>query len=205
MDNINGIITQLRIYDEEGRTDWFLSLSKIIWFLIWILFPLSLFRIIYDLVGLIEAIVCILLMFVVLRLVGPSNLVMLDELLSRIAPTLRSPQRFGTVRVYDIRLSTDKGKIVACIIRGDLVGSSPMIGDQVLLEGRNRQGCFEVCRGTIMTTGALLERRPSRSHWVLITTAGLAVFFALYLMGVYDAWIYKWLGSFFEIFKSDQD
>ena len=123
MDSIRGIITQLRIYDEEGRTDWFLSLSKIIWFLIWVLFPLSLFRFIYDLLGLIEAIVSIILMLVILRLVGPSNLVMLDELLSRISPSLRSPQRFGTVRVYDFRLRTDDGRTFACIIRGDLVGS----------------------------------------------------------------------------------
>jgi hypothetical protein len=34
---------------------------------------------------------------------------------------------------------------------------------------------------------------------------GLAAFFALYLMGAYDTWIYRWLGSFLEMFNSAQE
>lgn len=199
MDQIQGTITRLRIYEEEGRTDWLLSLSKVIWFLIWILFPLSLFRLLYDLMGIPAAIIGCVVFLLFLRMAGPEKLVMLDELLCRVAPTFRSAIRFGIVRVYDFRLRDTAGRIVSCVLRGDLVGSSPMSGDMLRLEGEMRHGAFMVHRGTDLTTGAILVPRSLRSGRILLATLGLAAFFSLYLWGAFDDWIYDWLGGIIEM------
>lgn len=201
MDQIEGTIARLRIYEEEGHTDWFLSLSKVIWFLLWILFPFSLFRMLYDLMGVFEAVVGVFLFLLFFRLIGPNNLLMLDELLCRVAPTFRSAIRFGTVRVYDFRLRVANGRIVACILRGDLVGSSPMTGDILRLEGKMRHGAFMVRSGTDMTTGAILAPRSLRSGLILLATLGLAVFFSLYFWGLFDVWIYDWIIPFLDMFN----
>jgi hypothetical protein len=195
MDQIQGIITRLRIYEEEGRTDWFLSLSKVIWFLISVLFPLSL-------LGIMEAIIGCVVFLLFLRMAGPGNLVMLDELICRFAPTLRSTIRFGTVRVYDFRLKADDGRVTACILRGDLIGSSPMTGDVLRLEGEMQHGAFMIRRGTDMTTGAILAPRSLRSGQILLATLGLAVFFSFYLWGAFDAWIYDWIGAVINMFST---
>lgn len=202
MDHIQGIITRLRIYEEEGRTDWLLSISKVIWFLILILFPFSLFRFLYDLLGVFEAVVGVFILLLLFRLTGPENLVMLDELLCRIAPAFRSSIRFGVVRVYDFRLRAADGRIVACILRGDLVGSSPMTGDMLRLEGEMRHGAFIVRRGTDVTTGAILAPRFLRSGRILLATLGLAAFFSFYLWGAFDAWIYDWIGAVINMFNT---
>jgi len=192
MDHIQGVINQLSIYEEEGRTDWLLALSKVTWFLIWLIFPLSLFRFLNDLMGTWQAVVGVFMFLVMLRIAGPGNLVMLDELLCRVAPSLRSAIRFGVVRVYDFRLRRDNGQITACLLRGDLIGSSPMTGDEVQLEGRMRHGALIIRRGRNLTTGGVLAARPSRSIWIFLFTLGLAGFFILYLLGVFDPWIYDW-------------
>jgi hypothetical protein len=204
MDQIQGKIIRLRIYMEEGRTDWLLALSKVIWFLIWILFPFSLFRFLYDLLGAVEAVLGIFILLIILRIAGPQNLVMLDELLGRIAPSLRSAIRFGSVRVFDFRLINSAGQEIACILRGDLLGSAPMTGDQVELEGRMRQGTFVISRGRNLTTGSVLAPRPSRSLWILLVTLGIASLFSLYLLGVFDAWIYDWFISIIDMLSGEK-
>lgn len=202
MGHIQGIITQLHIYEEEGRTDWFLSISKVIWFFIWILFPFSLFRFLYDIMGVFEAVCGVFIFLLLFRIAGPENLVMLDEVLCRIAPTFRSSIRFGVVRVYDFRLKADDGRMIACILRGDLVGSSPITGDTVRLEGEMQQGCFRVRRGSDLTTGASLAPRSLNSRWILLSTLGLAAFFSFYLLGAFDTWIYDWFGRVIEMFNT---
>lgn len=204
MDCIQGVISQLHIYEEEGRTDWLLALSKLIWFLIWLFFPLSLFRFLFDLLGPWQAVIGILLFLVVVCIMGPGNLVILDELLCRVAPSLRSAIRFGAVRVYDFRLRGDNVQITACILRGDHVGSSPMTGDQVQLEGRMRHGTFIVHRGRNITTGGILAPRSSRSLWIFLFTFGLAGFFSLCLMGVFDPWICDWFIGFIDLFLGSE-
>jgi hypothetical protein len=202
MDHIQGIITRLRIYEEEGRTDWLLSISKVIWFFIWILFPFSLFRFLYDTMGVFEAVCGVFILLLLFRLAGPENLVMLDELLCRIAPTFRSSIRFGVVRVYDFRIKADDGRMISCILQGDLIGSSPMTGDAVRLEGEMQQGCFRVRRGSDLTTGATLEPRSFNSRWILLSTLGLAAFFSFYLGGAFDTWIYGCIATVINMFNT---
>lgn len=204
MDRIQGIITRLRIYEEEGRTDWVIGLSRLIWFLIWVLLPLSLFRFLHDLMGVIEAVVGVFILFLFIRIIGPANLVMLDELLSRIIPSIRSPIRFGTVRVYDFRIRTDDGPIIPCLLRGDLVGASPMVGDLLQVEGVTRQGCFIVRRGCDLTTGAVLAPRITRRYWIFSITVGIAALFIFYLFGAFDNWIYEWVVELMNMFYGDQ-
>ena len=54
MEQVIGQIVRLRIYDEEGRTDFLLALSKIVWFLTWIMLPFCVFKFFYDLMGIFD-------------------------------------------------------------------------------------------------------------------------------------------------------
>lgn len=197
MDEIQGNIIRLHIYDEEGRTDWLLALSKIVWFLIWFLIPFCIFRFLYDLMGVLQAVIGIFFFLFLFKILGPGNLVMLDELLCRIAPSLRSAIRFGVVRVYDLRIRRDNdGRELTCILRGDLVGGSPMRGDNIEFQGHIQNGAFIVHHGRNLTTGAVLASRRSYSLQILLFTVGLAAFFCLYLLGAFDSWIYDlFIGS----------
>lgn len=196
MDRVRGRITHLRIYQEEGGRDWAMSLSKLMWCGIWLLFPVALFRLLNDLFGLLVAICGVLLLAILFRLFGPFNLVMLDEVLSRIFPSVRSAIRLGIVRIHDFRLLTDEGREVACILKGDLVGAGPVEGDMFELEGRNRQGAFWVRRGLNQVTGSLLAARSIRSGWLLFGTVALITILLLYLAGTFDQLIYTLIEKF---------
>lgn len=196
MDRVRGEITHLRIYQEEGGRDWALSLSKFMWCGIWLLFPVSLFRLLNDLFGLLVAICGVLLLAILFRLFGPFNLVMLDEVLSRIFPSVRSAIRLGIVRIHDFRLRTDEGREVACMLKGDLVGAGPVEGDLFELEGQNRHGTFWIRRGISQANGSLLAVRSLRSGWVLFSTVALMAALLLYLAGCFDQLIYNLIEKF---------
>jgi len=198
MATLNGQVTHLLIYEEEGGRDWVLSISKLLWYLICLIFPFSLFRFLRDIFGLWQSMIVLLVLAMLVRFFGPSNLVYLDELLCRLFPSLRSAVRLGRVRVYDFRLRTPENREVACILKGDLSGAAPILGDVLTLEGHNRWGTFWVQRGVNERTGSLLAPRSIRSWWLLIITAGLLGFFLAYLSGALDALIYGWLEGFFE-------
>lgn len=203
MEQVIGQIVRLRIYDEEGQTDFLLALSKIVWFLMWIMLPFCVFKFFYDLMGIFEAFIGIFFFLLLFKLFGPGNLVMLDELLSRISPTLRTAIRFGVVHVYDLRVRrSDDGREIACLLRGDLVGGSPMRGDQVQFQGRIQNGAFIVRQGRNLTTGAVLAAGRSYSLHILIITVLLAVFFFCYLWGSFDSWIYDVFIKVIDVFSS---
>jgi hypothetical protein len=174
------------VYEEEGRHDWYLSLSKAGWGFICFLFPISLFRFLNDFFGIAIAIVGMVILALIVRLVGPHNLVMLDELLCRLFPFFRSAVRLGRVRIYDFRLRTVDGKMLACLIRGDLVGAAPAIGDSVVLEGKRRAGTLRVRRGFNEETRSLLATRSVPSCWILLGTIVAMIVMVLYLLGTFD-------------------
>lgn len=193
---LKGRITRMHVYEEEGRTDWALALSKILWFVICALFPLSLFRFISDLFGAPVAVVSIAALLLLIRLLGPQNFVFLDEFLSRIVPSLRSAIRFGRVRVYDFRIQQEDGRRISCILKGDLRGGAPMTRDEVTLEGSFRGGTFRVREGrNDTTTQSLIATRSGHSGWILISTLALVILFYLYLWGSFDRWIYPWVAD----------
>lgn len=194
MDIVRGRISKIRVYEEERRTEWALAISKVCWCGICLLFPLSLFRFINDFLGIVEAIIGVLAFAILVRLFGPFNLVMLDELLSRLFPSLRSAVRMGRVNVYDFRVQTAENQEVACLLKGDLWGARPTVGDQVCLEGRNKRGTFWVRRGVNENTRSLIVLRSSYSLWILCGTGVLMGFFLLYFMGILDEFIYPWIG-----------
>ncbi len=193
MANVGGRIGRMRIYEEEGRTDWPLALSKICWFFICVLFPLSFFRLLNGLFGVFTAVAGVFLLLLLSRLLGPLNLVLLDELLARVFPSLRTAVRLGRVRVYDFRVQRTDGTQIACLLRGELLGGSPMQGDVVELEGEFRGGSFHVRNGRNKTTRSAIVPRRSHSGWILFGTLTLMAFFAAYLAGAFDEWITPWL------------
>jgi hypothetical protein len=186
METVRGTISSLQVYDEDGGHDWYLTLSKAGWGLICFLFPISLFRFLDDFFGIAIAILGIVTLAFVVRLVGPHSLVMLDELLCRLFPFFRSAVRLGRVRTYDFRLRTADGKTLACLIKGDLVGAAPAIGDSVVLEGRQRSGTFRVRRGFNEETRSLLATRSVPSRWILLGTIIAMIVMVLYLLGTFD-------------------
>jgi hypothetical protein len=188
----------MRTYEEEGRTDWALALSKIFWFFICLAAPFSLFRFLNDLFGTFIASGGILLLLLIVRLNGPMNLVLLDELLVRIFPELRSAYRFGRIRVYDFRVTRDNGEEVSCLLRGELRGSAPMPGDSVTLNGYYRFGSLRVTNGRNEATRALILPRPNYSGWILVGTMLLLALFVLYLDGMFDEWLYPLIVSWLE-------
>lgn len=187
---VRGHIVRITIYEEEGRTDWALALSKICWYAICVMVPISLVRFVNDLFGPLTAAGALFAFLLLVRLLGPLNLVMLDELLGRIFPTLRSAIRFGRIRVHDFRVRQEDGRQVACLLRGDLVGGVPMQGDLVNLQGNYYRGTFRVRTGENHTTGSTIAPQSTYSGWILVGSIGLVAVFALYLHGVFDPWIY---------------
>jgi len=201
METISGRITYIRIYEEEGGRDWALSLSKVFWYLICVLFPISLFRFLNDYFGLLTAGLGVLILALLIRFFGPSNLVMLDELLSRIFPSFRSAIRLGRIRVHKFRLNTKEGRVIACILKGALVGAGPFTGDTVTLEGVSKKGMFHVGRGFNEETGSLLGIKAPRSKWILLGTVAIAGLNTLYLAGIFDESILNLIERFLERVK----
>lgn len=197
---LTGTISRIQVYEEEGRTDWALALSKVFWFAICVLFPISLFRFVNDLFNPILASLAVLVLLLLIRLLGPQNLVMLDEMLARIFPTLRSAMRTGRVRVYDFRVQTGNGRQVGCILKGDLRGGAPMQRDVVSLDGVYRNGVLRVSNGRNETTNSTLAPRRRYSGWILFGTLGLVLLFALYLRGDFDPWIYPLVADLIDLF-----
>jgi hypothetical protein len=198
MATLNGQVTHLLIYEEEGGRDLVLSISKLLWYAICLVLPFSFFRFLRDLFGPWQSVLALLALAMLVRFFGPANLVYLDELLCRLFPSLRSAVRLGRVRIYDFRLRTSENKEVACILKGDLSGAAPILGDVLTLEGHNRWGTFRVQRGVNERTGNVLTPRSLRSWWLLIVTAWFLGFFIAYLSGALDELIYGWLERFFE-------
>lgn len=187
---LRGTITRVQSYEEEGRTDWALALSKLLWYGTCLLFPLCLFRFVNDLFNPYLATVSVLLTLFMVRLLIPLHLVALDEIVVRIFPSLRGAIRFGRVRIYDFRIKGEDGSEVSCILRGDLRGGAPLRGDLVQLEGVYRWGTFRIRRGVNHTTRSSLAPRPSHSLWILLTTVMLLTALGLFLWGSLDPWVY---------------
>jgi len=190
MPTITGRITRMRIYLEEGRMNFILFLCKVIWFIFVLLLPFCIFRFVWDVLGLLEAIISVTVFLVATRILGPANLLILDELLARVIPTTRAATRYGSVRVYDFRLQEENGIITSCLLKGDLRAGSPMTGDRVALQGTLRSGTLEVQNGQNITTGAQIATVPSFSSIILIIVLFLASISGLYLTGVLDSIIY---------------
>lgn len=190
MPTVTGTISRIRTYEEEGRTDWALVGSRILWTACCLLFPFALFRFLNDLFNPYLATLAVLLLLVVARLSVPLNLVALDELMVRIFPTLRSAVRLGRVRIHDFRVKEETGAEVSCLLRGDLRGGAPMVGDRVQVEGGYRWGTLHVRRGFNETTGAILAPRPLYSRRVFGLTTVLFAAIVLYLWGALDSWLY---------------
>ena len=198
MPSIRGRIARLRTYEEEGRTDWSLALSKICWFFICLVAPFSLFRFLNDLFGAAIATAGIFLFLLIARLLGPLNMVFLDELLARIFPGLRAAYRLGRVRVYDFRVIRENGEEVSCILRGELIGSAPMPGDEVSLSGNYRFGTLRVTNGRNEITRSLIFPRSNYSGLILLGTILLLIVFVCYLYGIFDEWLYPPVVSWLE-------
>lgn len=196
MATLSGHITSMRVYEAEGMTDWALALSKIVWIIIFLLFPFSVFRFLNDFFGVFIASMGIVFLLILFRLVGPFNLVMLDELMGRVFPALRTCLRTGRVRVYDFRIkSPESQNQVGCILRGNLTGAAPAKGDDVALVGRDEEGTFRVFRGCNRTTRSNITIQSTHSGWILLITSALAVLFSCYLMGEIDSWLYPLVDS----------
>ncbi|MBM4305274.1 MAG: hypothetical protein FJ123_00930 [Deltaproteobacteria bacterium] len=191
METVRGIISSIQVYEEEGGHDWFLTLSKAGWGVIWFLFPISLFRFLNDFFGIAIAIAGMIFLAIVVRLVGPHNLVMLDELLCRLFPFFRSAVRLGRIRIYDFRLRTAEGRMLACLLKGNLEGAAPVIGDSVVLEGRQRSGTFRIRRGFNEETGSILATRSVPSFWIFLGTVILMTVIILHILGLFDEVIMK--------------
>jgi len=187
---INGTVISMNINEEEGRTDWAMALSKIGWFILFFLTPLSIYRFVNDFFGIIAAGITIVLLLVVLRIVGPLNLVMIDEVICRIFPSFRSAFRTGRVRVCEFRIKTELGRQVGCILRGDIQGQAPVNGDDVRLTGIYRQGVLYVENGHNRTTNSEFHIHVSHAGLLLFLTTGFLAVVYLYLIGQFDKILY---------------
>jgi len=197
---IQGKVIRIRSYEQDGRTNWFMAISKLCWYAICVMFPFALFRLLNDLFNVFIAIAGIGVLLFLIRLIGPMNLVMLDELLSRIFPALRSGVRSGRIPVHDFRLRQSDNSETACILRGSLTGSTPAVGDNMKLQGNFISGSFVVSGGVIDNTGAALVHQPEFAIYILFFTMILLGFFILYLKGYLDEWLYPLLAGIIQPF-----
>lgn len=200
MDTLRGRVLSVQAYERAARLDWSLSISRLIWFLIWILLPFSLFRFLAAFCGVLYATAGVFVLIVIVRLVGPGNLVMLDELIGRIFPPLRPHSPTGMVQVHEFRIEKESKQHVTCIMTGNLRGSLPLINDFVSMEGVYRQGCFFAFQGVNERTSAAISIDPRRSAWILAGSFGVMIFFVLYLIGYFDEWIYQHLAEAIDTF-----
>jgi hypothetical protein len=197
---IQGKVIYIRSYEQDGGTNWFIVISKLCWYAICVIFPFAIFRLLKDLFNVFIAIAGIGVLLFLIRLIGPINLVMLDELLSRIFPALRSGVRSGRIPVYDFRLRQSDSSEIACILRGPLTGSTPAVGDNMMLQGDFISGSFIVSGGVIDNTGAVLARQTEFAIYLLFLTLILLGFFILYLKGYLDEWLYPLLTGIIQTF-----
>lgn len=193
MPTIQGKVIRIRSYEQDGRTNWFIAISKLCWYAICVILPFAIFRLLKDLFNVFIAIAGIGVLLFLIRLIGPINLVMLDELLSRIFPALRSGVRSGRIPVYDFRLRQSDSSEIACILRGPLTGSTPAVGDNMTIEGNFISGTFIVSGGVIDNTCAGLVHQPEFAIYILFFTMTLLAVFILYLNGYLDEWLYPLL------------
>jgi hypothetical protein len=192
MITIQGRISHLRTYLEEGGMDWGLGVSKVLWCILWPLFVVTLFRFLYILFGILEAVLGVVFLLLMSKLLGgPFHLVVLDEWLSRLFPPLRSAIRMGNIRVYEFRLHPQQGAPVDCKLKGELQGAGPVSGDFFELEGRVANGTLAVGRGTNLVTGATLRPRNLHSGSLLLITLLLLGTLLLSLFGTFDPLIYE--------------
>jgi hypothetical protein len=203
MPEISGEIVRITTYEEPAPTDGWLALSKVLWFAIWILIPVSLYRFLDDAFGTVHAVVGVILFLFIFRLIGPLNFIILDEFLSRILPDMRSAIRIDRIRIYDFRLRDAKGTILACILRGPLRGVAPMRGDRIRVDTKFRQGVYTIRNGWNETTGSRLAPQGKPSLWILFITIGLLVLQVLYLRGLLDEWLYPWLAEVLTMFMGE--
>jgi hypothetical protein len=186
---VQGVISTLRIFQEEGRTNLTLAMSKVMLYLTYLLFPLFIFLLLRSRLLPWQAALCGFGTAVLMRLFQVQSLVSIDELLARLFPTLRGAVRLGRVRIYEFRLKTQDNTALACILKGDLVGAGPIVGDRLRLRGRLDRGTFRVAVGINEETDN--EIRPVRDPSPLILLAstliflGMAIFAALELAAWY--------------------
>ena len=198
MITVQGRISHLRVYREEGGRDPALGLSKLLWCILWGLLPIAVFRFFYTFFGIPEAVIATIALLLLGKLSGgPFHLVMWDEFLSRLVPTLRSAVRMGYVRVYEFRVHPRQGSPMDCKLKGDLKGAGPVSGDFFELEGREINGALAIRRGTNLVTGAALKPYHLPSGFILLVSMGLLVVLALYLFGVFDSILYEALCRIF--------
>ena len=172
MAEISGKLIKANRYDEESRLDLALAINKICCMVTMILFPLSLFRLLTGLSGLWEAIAGVLLLVVLWRRMGPANLLVLDEVICRVFPSMRAAGRFGRVMVRDLRLLTAQGREIVFLLRVDLRGAEPYVGDALVLGGRFQAGTFMIEHGRSNSTGHTFSPHPTYSYMILLI-AGL--------------------------------
>lgn len=187
---LTGEIICLATYEEEGRLSWALSLSKIIWVFIWILSTASLFRIVNILIGPFEAALCVVFVLIIGKLMAPGSMLLFDEIICRIFPTLRSALREGRVRIYDFRIQTRDQQIFSCLLKGDLVGGMPSPGDRLRVTGKYRRGTFMVKHGFNETTRSDLAARSIGHGWFLLISVSLLGLMVLFLNGTLDPVIF---------------
>ena len=196
MTTIRGRITHFRTYLEEGGRDWALSLSKVLWCVLWPIFLIASFRLLYVFFGIVEAILGVVFLLLISKLLGgPFHLVMLDEWLSRIFPPLRSAIRMGNIRVYEFRVNPVHRAPLDCKMKGELQGAGPVPGDLFELEGTLANGTLSVDRGVNLITGSILRSRYSHSGSLLLITLLLLGALCLSLFGVFDPLIFEVLRS----------
>lgn len=194
MMTIQGRISHLRTYLEEGGRDWALSVSKILWCILWPLFIVASFRLLYILFGIVAAILGVIFLLLISKVLGgPFHLVMLDEWLSRLFPPLRSAIRMGNIRVYEFRLHPPQASPLDCKMKGELQGAGPVQGDFYELEGRIAGGALMVDRGVNLATGAMLRPRRLYSKSILLTTILLLGILGISLFGTFDGVIFDLL------------
>jgi hypothetical protein len=119
---------------------------------------------------------------------------MLDELTGRIFPSLRTATRSGRIPVYDFRLRQSSGVETACILKGPLIGTVPVVGDMLTLNGRARSGSmFWVRDGRIENVNTVLGTQQRYSGFFFVLTVVMMTFFILFLQGALDQWLYPHL------------
>ena len=200
MEKISGQIERITTYEEASPTDWFLAISKILWFVMWILVPLTLYRFLSDSFGTFYAVAGLFSFLLILKLFGPLNFIILDEFLSRIHPNLQSAIKLDRIRIYDFRIQNEEGGISACILRGPLKGAAPLRGDRVLLNANIRKGVYIIQNGWNQTTESVIAPKNKPSIIILAVTIILLCVQVVYLRGFLDEWLYPWFAELWTTF-----
>ena len=191
MKTLKGTAIKIQYYEDEGGTSFPLLLSKIMWMLIFILLPLTILRMMYEFLENVFVVIGFLIMLAFTRMIGPLNLVFMDELLARIFPVFRSAVRSGRVPVREFRLQTRDKREYACLLRGELTGASIMEGDELELQGRVKNGTFVVKRGVNLNTNSIVQPKNASAYTFLLFTTFLLIVLILCLTGMFDNYIWN--------------